>query len=155
MADDLGDKAPPLQVARWVKAGPVKLADGLGKKIYVIQFWNTRCPACRACIPLVTRMQKKFADRGVVFLGITDEQKDAERVEWFVKKMGDKMDFAAAIDDSQKTTNAYLGGFNVETIPHAFVVDTTGVVVWHGHPALELEEKGYDWVREENGVVAA
>ncbi len=140
LADDLGDKAAPLQISKWVKGQPVNLAEAKDK-IHVIQFWSTRCPVCRACIPLMTRLQKKYADKGVVIVGVTDEQEDTARVERFVEKMGDKMDYAVAIDDGQKTIEAYMGGFRQEAVPYAFVVDSGGLVIWHGHPAYELDEK--------------
>jgi len=38
---DIGDKAPALDVKAWVQGDPVVLADGAGKKVYVIEFWET------------------------------------------------------------------------------------------------------------------
>ena len=38
---DVGDKAPALDVKSWVQGDPVVLADGAGKKVYVIEFWQT------------------------------------------------------------------------------------------------------------------
>jgi hypothetical protein len=38
---DVGDKAPALDVKTWVQGDPVVLADGAGKKVYVIEFWQT------------------------------------------------------------------------------------------------------------------
>ena len=140
LGDDLGDKAPPLKIAKWVKGQPVDLANAKNK-IHVIEFWSTRCPVCRATIPLMTRLQKKYADKGGVFVGVTDEQEDSARVERFVEKMGDKMGYVVAIDDGQQTIEAYMGGFKVDAVPHAFVVDQQGIVIWHGHPAYELDEK--------------
>lgn len=139
-ADDLGDPAPKLELSRWVKGEPVRLDEDRGKHVYVVEFWSTRCPQCRGSIPHLTRLQQKFKDQGVVFVGVTDEQEDAERVEWFVKKMGERMDFRVAIDDGQKTTDAYMGAFGEEMIPCAFVVDRAGKVVWKGRSIARLEE---------------
>ncbi len=139
-ADDLGDPAPKLEVSKWVKGDPVALEEGRGKHVYVIEFWSTRCPQCRGSIPHLTRLQQKFQDQGVIFVGVTDEQQDADRVEWFVKKMGDRMDFRVAIDNGQKTTDAYMAAFGEEMIPCAFVVDKQGKVVWKGRSVGRLEE---------------
>ena len=142
LADDLilGDKAPPLKISKWVKGDPVKLGEGERGGIRVIEFWSTRCPASRASIPLLTSLQKKYAEQGVRVIGVTDEQDAAKRVDWFVKKMGEKMAYTVAIDDGQKSIDAYMGGFGVETIPHVFIVDGEGIVQWHGHPAHELDK---------------
>lgn len=135
-APKLGDAAPPLDVSDWIKGSPVKLADGAGKNIYVIEFWATWCGPCRTSIPHLTELQKKFKDQGVIFVGLSDEK--PEVVKKFVEKMGDKMDYTVAID-AGKTTEGYMEAFGVRGIPHAFVVDKQGRIVWHGHPMAELE----------------
>lgn len=135
-AAQLGDPAKPLQIATWVKGKPVDLAALKGKQIAVIEFWATWCPPCRASIPHLTALQKKFKD--VVFVGISDEE--VATVKKFVEKMGDKMDYVVAVDDDNKTGDAYMKAFGVNGIPHAFVVDKTGRIVWHGHPMGDLEK---------------
>jgi len=42
-AAELGDPAPELKVAEWLKGDPVVLADGKGQNIYVIEIWATTC----------------------------------------------------------------------------------------------------------------
>ncbi len=137
MAAELGDDAKPLDTKDWVKGSPVDLAAGKGKTIYVVEFWATWCPPCRTSIPHLTDMQKKFKDQGVVFIGVSDEKTDV--VKKFVEKMGDKMDYTVAIDGG-KTSEGYMEAYGVRGIPHAFIVDKAGKVVWHGHPMDQLEE---------------
>lgn len=137
-AAKLGDKAAPLQVAEWVKGKPVDLAAGKGKTVYVVEFWATWCPPCRASIPHLTELQKRFKDKGVVFIGVSDEKPSV--VKPFVEKMGDKMDYTVAVDQSGKTGAGYMGAFNINTIPHAFIVNKAGQVAWEGHPLDGMEE---------------
>ena len=138
LAADVGDKAKPLQIAKWIKGKPVDMAKGKGKNIYVVEFWATWCPPCVASIPHLTAMQKKYAKKGVTFISITDEA--AGTVQKFVDRQGDKMDFTVAIDKDGKTSAAYMGAFGVGGIPHAFIVDKAGDIVWHGHPMDGLEQ---------------
>jgi len=137
-AGRLGDPAPELKVAQWVKGGPVVLAEGKGKTIYVVEFWATWCPPCRETIPHLTELQKKLKDKGVVFVGVSSEEVGTVRE--FVKKMGSKMDYAVAVDDEGATTKGYMKAWGIEGIPHAFVVDTEGRIVWQGHPMAGLGE---------------
>ena len=73
---ELGDPAAPLQIAEWVKGKPVDLAADKGKKIFVVEFWATWCGPCRASIPHLTEMQKKFKDKNVVFIGVSVWEND-------------------------------------------------------------------------------
>lgn len=134
----IGDPAPPISVKQWIKGGPVDLASGNGKNIYVIEFWATWCGPCREAIPHMTDLQKKYRDRGVVVVGLTDEAPSL--VKTFVQKMGDKMDYAVGIDEREKAFKAYMVPFDQDGIPHAFIVDKDGRLVWHGHPLGALDK---------------
>lgn len=135
-AGELGDPAAPLKIAEWVKGKPVDLAAVKGKQLVVVEFWATWCPPCRTSIPHLTAMQKKFKD--VIFIGVTDEKSDV--VKKFVTKMGDQMDYVVAIDDKNQTSTGYMREFNINGIPHAFIVDKEGRVIWQGHPMAGLED---------------
>lgn len=135
-AAKLGDPAAPLKIAEWVKGKPVDLAAGKGKRIFVIEFWATWCPPCRESIPHLTELQKQFGKRGVVFVGVSNE--DPKVVRPFVKKMGDRMDYRVAVDQNDQTSKAYMEAYGQNGIPTAFVVDQAGNVVWVGHPMGDL-----------------
>lgn len=134
---ELGDAAAPLNISEWLKGGPEDLAEGLGKKVYVIEFWATWCAPCKTSIPHLSKIQAKFKDRGVRVIGISDETRS--KVERFVAQMGSQMEYAVALDNNRQTTAGYMGAFGQSGIPHAFIVDATGAVAWHGHPMNDLE----------------
>ncbi len=134
---ELGMPAPPLQVAEWVKGTSVSLEQGRGEKITVVEFWATWCPPCRTSIPHLTELQKQYGDKGVTIVGITSE--DADKVKPFVEKQGAEMDYTVAIDDNDMTSRDYMKAFGVRGIPHAFVVDKSGAIAWHGHPMMGLD----------------
>jgi thiol-disulfide isomerase/thioredoxin len=135
-AGELGAPAAPLKISEWVKGKPVDFAAVKGKQVVVVEFWATWCPPCRTSIPHLTDMQKKFKD--AIFIGVTDEESDV--VKKFVTKMGDKMEYVVAIDDAGQTSKGYMREFGVNGIPHAFIVDKEGRVVWHGHPMAGLDK---------------
>lgn len=135
-AGELGMKAPKLNVKEWIKGSATDPAAADGK-VYVVEFWATWCPPCRESIPHLTEMQKRFGDK-VVFIGVSDE--DPGTVKPFVEKQGDKMSYVVACDDERKTSAAYMKEFGIQGIPHAFVVDQKGQIIWHDHPMAELDE---------------
>ncbi len=136
-AADLGDAAPALKIGEWVKGKSVDLEKGRGENIYVVEFWATWCLPCVESIPHLTAVQKEYRDKGVVVVGISTEEPG--KVKPFVQNAGEKMGYVVAIDDARKTDQAYMGAFGVGGIPHAFIIDKAGQIVWHGHPMDDME----------------
>lgn len=138
---ELGDDAPPLAVEKWVKGDPIDLKAGLGKNVYVVEFWATWCGPCIRGIPHLTELQKKHRDDGLVVIGISSADKDLEAVTKFVQMMDDRMEYTVAYESKQlqKSSKAYMDGFNKKGIPQCFVVDKKGKIVWEGHPMFGLD----------------
>ena len=63
---------------------PQRLGQYAGK-VLVLNFWATWCPPCRAEMPAFSRMQERWATRGVQFLGLTSD--DPARVERFSRDL--------------------------------------------------------------------
>ena len=124
----IGDEAPALVQLTWIKGEPVTISPG---QVYVVEFWATWCPPCRKSIPHLTELQQKYKDR-IVFIGLSKE--DAETVRPFVDEMGEKMDYAVAVDAAGAAFREYMTAFGQSGIPHAFIVSTAGKITWHGHP---------------------
>lgn len=143
-AGELGQAAPALKISEWVKGKAVDLKEGKGKNVYVVEFWATWCPPCRASIPHLTELQAKYKDKNVVFIGVSDEE--VGTVKKFVDKMGDKMAYTVAIDDEKETSKGYMQEFGIRGIPHAFIVDRDGKIAWHTHPMDPSFEKALDKV---------
>lgn len=131
---EAGDKAPPVQADLWLNGEPVNPAEPDGETLYVIEFWATWCPPCRKSIPHLNELNEKWKDQKVVIVGITDEPEETVRP--FAEKM--QMAYRVAVDTNRATVDEYMK--DVSGIPHAFVVDRQGVVVWSGHPMSGLEE---------------
>lgn len=134
----IGDPAPPILVKEWIKGEPADWPAGKGKSIYVIEFWASWHEPSREAIPRLTELQRKFKDRGVVIVALTDEAPSFVRM--FVQRMGAKLDYAVGIDEREKAFTEYTEPFDESGIPHAFIIDREGRLVWHGHPLGSLEK---------------
>lgn len=74
-------------------------------------------------------------------VGITNET-DIDKLNEFINEMGDKMDYNVAMDKEGHFIRDYAAKYKVSSIPHAFLVDKDGDIVWHDHPgdpSLEFE----------------
>ncbi len=131
---DVGDKAASLEgVAHWMNGSAVDPSTPDGKTTYIVEFWATWCPPCRQTIPHLSDLADRYAPSNVVLVGVTDE--DEATVKPFAEKMG--MKYRLALDTKKSTADTW--GKTVEGIPHAFLVDTNGTVVWQGHPMDGLD----------------
>jgi thiol-disulfide isomerase/thioredoxin len=99
----------------------------------LVEFWATWCGPCRQSIPHLNDLHARYGPRGLIILGVTKEQRGT--VEDFRKQV--KMDYPVAIDPSG-SLGRQLG---VSGIPHSFLVDRMGKIVWRGHPMSLPEEE--------------
>ena len=152
----MGDKAPELTVAEFVKGTPV---TGFEKgRTYVVEFWATWCGPCKESIPHLTELQK--ANKDVKFIGVAvwEREPDQSKVKGFVKEMGDEMDYTVAMDkvptppadlaankakswtfENGAMAKNWMKAAGRNGIPTAFIVNGEGKVAWIGHPQ-EIEK---------------
>jgi peroxiredoxin len=93
----------------------------LSGKVVVVNFWATWCPPCRKEMPDLETLYKRFKDRGLVVLAISDE--DAPKVRPFVTEQ--KVSYPILLDPGRKVNKL----FEVEGIPKSFVYDRSGKLV--------------------------
>lgn len=139
---NLGDPAPKLVLSEWVKGEPI--TEFAPETVTVVEFWATWCGPCRTTIPHLTELAKQHSN--VKFVGVDIWENDPDAVKAFVAEMGEKMDYAVAIDQLQgagedeegptagvmATTWMLAAGEN--GIPAAFIINGEGRIAWIGHP---------------------
>ncbi|MBS1709009.1 MAG: TlpA family protein disulfide reductase [Armatimonadetes bacterium] len=129
-----GSKAPSIEVKKWVKGKEVTSFEP--GKTYVVEFWATWCGPCIQSIPHLTEIAHKNKD--VTFVGVSIWEDDS-KVQAFVDKMGDKMDYNVAYGGNKEgMAETWMAAAGQNGIPTAFVVKD-GLVRWIGHP-MELEK---------------
>jgi len=139
----IGDKAPKLQVSKWVQGEPVKEFEN--SKAYLVEFWATGSGPCRISIPHLNQLQMKFKEKGLIVIGQDVLEHEEYNVVPFIRQMGDRMTYRVALDDKSKSEQGgMLDTWMVPAgrggLPSAFLVDKQGRIAWIGHP-LELKEK--------------
>lgn len=120
-----GEAAPDFTFNRaWNQKLEATSLSGLRGRPVMVEFWATWCPPCVKGIPHLNELHDTFAPRGLAIVAVTNE--DAGLVEPFISRHAMRY----PVVQSAKAGQA----FGVQSIPHAFLLDQAGTVVWQGHP---------------------
>lgn len=135
----VGDPAPKLTIAQWVKGEPV--TEFVPGRTYVVEFWATWNGLCRKSIPHLTELQRIYRERGLTVIGVASyERSGPSALERFVQGEGEAIGYTIARDAGTATSDAWMRAAGQDGIPYAFVVDQQGRIAWIGHPAGGLDE---------------
>ncbi len=145
----IGSQAPAIDIEHWLSNGNGKFekvkAFELGK-VYVLEFWATWCTPCIASMPHINKLQKKYADRGVQIISVSEE--DLDTVNTFLQKTanGQNQTFAEltknyclTVDPDGSVQQAYMQAARQNGIPTAFIIGKDGCIDWIGHP-IEMDK---------------
>jgi cytochrome c biogenesis protein CcmG, thiol:disulfide interchange protein DsbE len=114
------DAAPAFQLND-LNGKPVSLAEAKGK-IVLLNFWATWCGPCRAEIPDLVDLQKRYADKFEIIALATDED-DPDEVRRVVLQSGINYRVAMSSDAVRRD----YGG--IAALPTSFVIDPEGRIV--------------------------
>lgn len=104
--------------------GTGSLAEAKGKGV-VIEAWGVNCPPCIASLPHLQELSVKFKDK-VLFYGAECQLSEKKAIEPVVQKAGVTYPIFSGLD---KCPIQFSG------IPHAFVFDGAGKLIFDGHPS--------------------
>ena len=97
-----------------------------GERAILVEFWATWCGPCRQTIPHLNALYEEYHLRGLDIVGISNE--DVDPVRAFMQ--GVPIRYTVGLDPKQR----YQKALKVRGIPHAFLLDRDGKLVWDGHP---------------------
>ena len=114
------------------RGNPVSLAAYHGK-VVVLNLWASWCPPCRAEMPDLQRLQKAYASRGLVVVGV-NQGESPQRAAEFAKAL--QIDFPIWIDDQQQ----YGRVFAALGLPTTVIIGPDGFVRRGFDGALTLDQ---------------
>jgi thiol-disulfide isomerase/thioredoxin len=130
-------KAPEFaQISGYLNTGPnIKLTDLKGK-VVLVDFWTYTCINCIRTIPYLNDWNQKYADKGLVIVGVHSPEfefeKNYDNVKAAVQKFG--IEYPVIQDNDHGTWNAYANQY----WPRDYLIDVDGYIR-HDH----IGEGGY------------
>jgi len=115
-------------------------------KIVLVDFWASWCAPCKASFPTMSKLQAKYAAKGLVIIGIgVDEEVSAYQA--FITK--NKVGFTL-VHDAQHKAAAF---FNPATMPTSYLVDRSGKIR-HIHKGFKGVKTEAEYTKEIEELLA-
>ena len=138
-------------IASWINSEPITFEAQRGK-VVLVDFWTYTCVNCIRTLPFLKAWHEKYADKGLVIVGVHtpefDFEKDRENVIEATEGFG--LGWPIAQDNDFKTWRA----FNNRYWPAKYLVDKDGLIRYthFGEGAYEETELWIRGLLEEAGV---
>jgi len=136
------DAAEPPQtgtaVGEFAPAFTLKNLDGVDAsledyrgQVVLLDFWRSTCTPCVLTMPHLESLRAEFADRGLVVIAVNlDLTEDAARAYLAANGYGDFVVLRGTLEDATAVRSLY----DVDRIPHTFIIDRQGIVRYADHP---------------------
>src|SRR5665213_1276604 len=141
-----GKPAPALESAVWFGPKPPTLASLRGKAVLLF-FWAHWCPDCKADVPIIAGLMKKYGPRGLALIGPTEyygyvaNGDDAPpQVEKPYIEQIRRQFYAPLSDMPAPLSNANFARYGASSTPTLVLVDRRGIVRWY-HPGAATERE--------------
>jgi thiol-disulfide isomerase/thioredoxin len=139
-----GKPAPELEAAVWFGPKPPSIASLRGKAVLLF-FWAHWCPDCKADVPIIAGLMKKYGPRGLAIIGPTDYYGDVAHgadappaVEKPYIESIRRQFYAPLSDMPAPLSNANFARYGASSTPTLVMVNRKGIVSWF-HPGAATE----------------
>ena len=131
-------KAPELAgIAGYINTTPEDLKEIMKDKVILYDIWTYSCINCQRTLPYIVAWNDKYADKGLIIVGIHSPEfefeKDINNVKTAVKQFG--ITYPVVLDNDMKTWKAFENRY----WPRKYIADSEGYIRYD-----HIGEGGYD-----------
>ena len=130
LTKSIGTEAPNFSMTD-LNGKEIELSQLRGKAI-LLDFWSSWCVPCRAEMPSIELLHRQFKDKGLIVLGIDEEQTQIQAA--FLSKSG--FSFTSIPEPKRELSNQ----FGVGGIPTTILIDQKGYIRAHKQGAVSYED---------------
>lgn len=128
-----GDVAPQFALPD-IAGREILLADYQGRVVF-LNFWATWCHTCRAELPVIEQINRKFGKSGLAVISILVDEKYPQNSIQEIKRYI-PFTFPVLVDDNGNVADAY----EVWGVPESFIIDRDGIILKRFSSAVTEEE---------------
>ena len=103
-------------------------------KLKLVDFWASWCNPCRAEMPNVKKVYKKYHEKGLEIIGVSIDPKPQD---WLKALQDENLPWPNIIDPEGKIAAYFL----VQAIPHTILLDENNKILAKNLRGKELEKK--------------
>lgn len=107
--------------------GPEVTADDLKGKVVVFEYWGDKCGPCLVSIPGLVKVSEEYDAEKLAIVANQVWTKDADATKKAWKNAGGN-DKISVVNHGALKATSHRG------VPHAYVFDHKGKMIWHGNP---------------------
>ncbi len=102
--------------------------DLKGKNGSVVIFLSAQCPVVKAYIERIDEIAAEYKAKGINFIGINSNHRDAESLEWVTSDAAENFKFPMLID----TNNVLADKLGATVTPEVYYFNADNVLLYHG-----------------------
>jgi len=130
-----GQAAPDFDLPDF--AGHVVRLHDLRGKVVLVDFWASWCAPCKEELPVLDKLQRKYAARGLSVVGVNVDEREAT-AKAFLADRKLNLSFPLVNDGKHEIATRYAPG----TMPSSFLIDREGRVrrVFTGYRSADADK---------------
>lgn len=137
----VGERAPEFALPDF-NDQVIHLSDFIGK-VVLLEFWRSSCPHCVASTPYLEELRQGFEDQDFVVIIVVLDYNPAAGNLFLVQNGFTGFITVHELDPTEHRTAETYG---ITVVPHAFLLDKTGIIRYSGSPGGIDEEKIASWL---------
>lgn len=151
----VGNEAPEFKgIVNWINSEPLTM-EQLRGKVVLVDFWTYTCVNCIRTFPFLKEWHAKYADKGLVIVGVHSPEFEFEKITGNVVNSANSfgLEYAIAQDNDFETWKNYSNRF----WPAKYLVDSEGVIRYthFGEGAyLETEARIRDLLEDSGAILS-
>lgn len=112
------------------------LKDLKGKNGSVLIFVSAQCPVVKAYIPRIDEIASEYKAKGINFIGVNANSRDAESLQWVTTDAAESFKFPMLIDSG----NVLADKLGATVTPEVYFLDPENTLLYHG--AIDNDRSG-------------